>query len=96
MSDVRQFVHRPGDTLRRYVRELLWVNSEHSRVQVLLPETTLTLVLRQSGAASLHNEDLRDTIVSGLQKRTRMVRPLHSVPRVGNPPLALAASTGVG
>ncbi|MEA2262271.1 MAG: hypothetical protein QOJ51_5096, partial [Acidobacteriaceae bacterium] len=39
---MRQFVHRPGDTLRRYVREILWVNSEHSRVQVLLPETTLT------------------------------------------------------
>jgi AraC-like DNA-binding protein len=74
MSDVRQFVHRPGDTLRRYVREILWVNSEHSRVQVLLPETTLTLVLRQSGAASLHNEDLPNTLVSGLQRRTRMVQ----------------------
>jgi AraC-like DNA-binding protein len=73
MSDVRQFVHRPGGALRRYVREILWVNSEHSRVQVLLPETTLTLVLRQSGAASLHNEKLPHTIVSGLQKRTRMV-----------------------
>jgi AraC-like DNA-binding protein len=73
MSDVRQFTHRPGGTLRRYVREILWVNSEHSRVQLLLPETTLTLVLRQSGAASLHNKSLPNTIVSGLQKRTRMV-----------------------
>jgi AraC-like DNA-binding protein len=73
MSDVRQFVHRPAVALRRYVREILWVRSEHSRVQLLLPETTFTLVLRQSGAASLHNENLPNTIVSGLQKRTRMV-----------------------
>ena len=65
MSDVLQFVHQPGGTLRRYVREILWVNSEHSRVQLLLPETTLTLVFRQSGAASLHNENLPKTIVSG-------------------------------
>jgi AraC-like DNA-binding protein len=73
MSDVRQFVHQPAAALRRYVREILWVRSEHSRIQLLLPETTLTLVLRQSGAASLHNENLPNTIVSGLQKRTRMV-----------------------
>jgi AraC-like DNA-binding protein len=73
MSDVRQFVHRPAAALRRYVREILWVRSNHSRVQLLLPETTLTLVLRQSGAASLHNENLPNTIVSGLQKRTRIV-----------------------
>jgi AraC-like DNA-binding protein len=73
MSDVRQFVHRPSTALRRHVREILWVRSEHSRVQLLLPETTLTLVLRQSGAASLHNQNLPHTIVSGLQKRTRMV-----------------------
>jgi len=73
MSDVRQFVHRPAAALRRYVREILWVRSEHSRVQLLLPETTLTLVLRQSGTASLHNQSLPNTIVSGLQKRTRMV-----------------------
>ena len=73
MSDVRQFVHRPGGSLRRYVREILWIRSEHSRIQVLLPETTLTLVLRQSGAASLHNENLPNTVVSGLQKRTRII-----------------------
>ncbi len=73
MNNVRQFVHRPAGALRRYVREILWVRSEHSRVQLLLPETTLTLVLRQSGTASLHNQSLPNTIVSGLQKRTRMV-----------------------
>jgi hypothetical protein len=66
MSDTRQFVHRPKGMLRRYVREILWVNSEHSRLQVLLPETTLTLVLRQSGTASLANESLPNTIVSGM------------------------------
>jgi AraC-like DNA-binding protein len=73
MSDVRQFVHRPAAALRRYVREILWVSSDRSRVQLLLPETTFTLVLRQSGAASLHNENLPNTIVSGLQQGTRMV-----------------------
>jgi AraC-like DNA-binding protein len=73
MSEVLQFVHRPAAALRRYVREILWVRSEHSRVQLLLPETTLTIVLRQSGAASLDHQSLPNTIVSGLQKRTRMV-----------------------
>jgi AraC-like DNA-binding protein len=73
MSDVRQFVHLPAPALRPYVREILWVRSEHSRIQLLLPETTLTLLLRQSGAASLHNQNLPDTIVSGLQQRTRIV-----------------------
>ena len=73
MSEVLQLVHLPAAALRRYVREILWVRSEHSRIQLLLPETTLTLVLRQSGAASLHNQSLPNTIVSGLQKRTRLV-----------------------
>jgi len=73
MSDVLQFVHRPSAALRPYVREILWVRSNHSRIQLLLPETTLTLVLRQSGAASLHNHSLPSTIVSGLQKQTRLV-----------------------
>jgi AraC-like DNA-binding protein len=73
MSDVRQFVHRPAPALRRYVREILWVRSNHSRIQLLLPETALTLVLRQSGAASLHNQSLPTTIISGLQQRTRLV-----------------------
>jgi AraC-like DNA-binding protein len=73
MNDIRQFVHRPAPPLRRYVREILWVSSSHSRVQLLLPETALTLVLRQSGAAALHDQTLPNTIVSGLQKRTRLV-----------------------
>lgn len=73
MGEVRQFVFRPGGPLRRYVREILSVRSEHPRIQVLLPETTLTLVLRQSGAASLYNETLPNAVVSGLQQRTRMV-----------------------
>ena len=42
-------------------------------MQLLLPETALTLVLRQAGAASLDNENLPCAIVSGLQPRTRMV-----------------------
>jgi AraC-like DNA-binding protein len=73
MSGVRQFVYRPAGALRRYVREILWIRSEHPRLQVLLPETTLTLVLRQSGRASLHSEALPQAIVSGLQQRTRVV-----------------------
>jgi len=77
MNEVRHFVHKPGGILRRYVREILWVRSERPRVQALLPETTLTLVLRQSGSASLHkslrNEPLPSAVVSGLQQRTRMV-----------------------
>ncbi|NYF78902.1 AraC family transcriptional regulator [Granulicella arctica] len=73
MSQVRHFAHQPSWPLRRYVREILWVSSEHHRVQVLLPETALTLVLRQSGAASLGGASLPNAIVSGLQRRTRMV-----------------------
>jgi hypothetical protein len=73
MSQVRHFVHQPRAPLRRYVREILWVRSERPRVQVLLPETTLTLVVRQSGSALLHKEILPSAIVSGLQKRTRLV-----------------------
>jgi AraC-like DNA-binding protein len=73
MSQVRHFVHQPRGPLRRYVREILWVRSERPRVQVLLPETTLTLVLRQSGSALLHKETLPQAIVSCLQKRTRLV-----------------------
>jgi AraC-like DNA-binding protein len=73
VSEVHHFVHQPEGTLRRYVREILWVRSERSRVQVLLPETTLTLVLRQSGSALLKSETLPTAIVSGLQQRTRVV-----------------------
>lgn len=73
MSEVRHFVYQPHGFLRRYVREILWVRSEHARVQFLLPEMALTLVLRQSGTASLQNQDLPHAIVSGLQERVRMV-----------------------
>ena len=73
MSEVRHFVHQPGGALRRHVREILWVRSEQSRVQILLPETTLTLVLRQSGFASMRNEALPNAIISGLQQRARIV-----------------------
>src|SRR5882762_11920142 len=73
VSSVLHLVHRPEGALRRYVREILWVYSEEPRVQVLLPETTLTLVLRQSGSASLRNETLPNAVVSGLQQRIRAV-----------------------
>lgn len=73
MSAVLHFVHQPKGILRRYVREILWIRSEFPRARVLLPETTLTLVLRQSGSASLHDKALPDAIVSGLQERTRRV-----------------------
>jgi AraC-like DNA-binding protein len=73
MPEVHHFAHRPGGILRRYVREILWLRSERPRVQVLLPETTITLALQQSGSASLHNETLPNAIVSGLQQRARIV-----------------------
>jgi AraC-like DNA-binding protein len=73
VSGVRQFVYRPAGALRRYVREILWVRSEQPRLQMLLPETALTLVFRQSGRVSLHGEALPEAIVSGLQQRTRVV-----------------------
>jgi AraC-like DNA-binding protein len=73
MSGVRQFVYRPAGALRRYVREILWVRSEQPRLQMLLPETSLTLVLRQSGRVTLHSKALPCAIVSGLQQRTRVV-----------------------
>src|ERR1700751_4129168 len=90
MTAGHHFVHQPQGFLRRYVREILWVRSEHSRVQVLLPETALTLVLRQSGTASLLNQRLPDTIVSGFQKRTRSVEPAPG------PSLTIALFTEVG
>jgi AraC-like DNA-binding protein len=74
LNSPRYFVHQPEGNLRRYVREILWVRSMHPRSQVLLPETTLTLVLRQSGAATFNNETLSTAVVSGLQQRSRLVR----------------------
>jgi AraC-like DNA-binding protein len=73
VNEVRHFVYQPEGPLRRYVREILCVSSERARVQILLPETTLTLVLRQSGVASLENQSLPNAIVSGLQARIRTV-----------------------
>ena len=52
---------------------MIWVSSEHPRAQTLLPETTLTLVLRQSGEVALNGEALPDAVVSGLQERARTV-----------------------
>jgi AraC-like DNA-binding protein len=74
LNSPRYFVHQPEGNLRRYVREILWVRSMHPRLQVLLPETTLTLVLRQSGTATFNNENLSTAVVSGLQKRSRLIR----------------------
>jgi AraC-like DNA-binding protein len=90
MSEMRYFVHQPGGVLRRYVREILWVHSERSRVQVLLPETTLTLVLRQSGSASMRNEVLPNALISGLQQRTRFVE------HAANSSLVIVRFTEVG
>lgn len=73
MNEVRHFVYHPGGALRRHVREILWIGSDRPRVQVLLPETMLTLVLRQSGSASMRNEALPSAIISGLQQRTRII-----------------------
>ena len=73
MGEPQHLVHQPSQSLRRYVREILWVRSEHPRTQILLPETTLTLVLRQSGHACLQDQILPKTIVSGLQRGTRII-----------------------
>lgn len=73
MSEVHHLVHQPGSILRRHVREILWLRSEHPRTQVLLPETALTMALRQSGSASLLNQALPAAVVSGLQQRSRTV-----------------------
>lgn len=74
MTEIRQYVHRPVGPLRRYVREILWINSDRPRVQTLLPETTLTLALRQSGSVSWRDEALPYSIVSGLQQTARVVQ----------------------
>jgi AraC-like DNA-binding protein len=73
MSVVSHWIHKPRGTLECYVREILWVRSESSRDQVLLPETTLTLAFRQSGAVRLRSQVLPTALVSGLQQRTRTV-----------------------
>lgn len=97
MGEVSHFVYQPARPLRRYVREILWVRSKRERVQILLPETTLTLVLRQSGAASFQNQRLPHAIVSGLQERTRIVEHaagsslvIVRFTEVGGPPILQA------
>src|SRR5665213_3110810 len=90
MSEVRHFVHQPGGSLHRHVREILWVRSERSRVQVLLPETSLTLVLRQSGSALMRDEVLPNAIISGLQQRTRVIE------HAANSSLVIVRFTEVG
>ena len=52
---------------------MIWVSSDHPRAQTLLPETTLTLVLRQSGDVLFNGETLPGAVVSGLQERARTV-----------------------
>jgi AraC-like DNA-binding protein len=73
LSEIRHFVHHPRAELLPFVRDIVWVSSDHPRAQMLLPETTLTLVLRQSGHVSLNGEHLPGAVVSGLQDRARTV-----------------------
>jgi AraC-like DNA-binding protein len=73
MSGLQHFVHRPEESLRRYVREVLFLSSRAPRLQALMPETTLTLMLQQSGSASWNGRVLPSAVVSGLQSRTRNV-----------------------
>lgn len=77
MSDLRHLVHQPCELLRPYVREMLWITSHLPRTQVLLPETSFTLMLRQAGAGTLNGRPLANAILSGLQRRTRAAH--HSV-----------------
>jgi AraC-like DNA-binding protein len=74
MNEVDHFVHQPGGALRRFVREIIWVRSDQPRSQILLPETTLTLAMRQSGSALLEETLLPSALVSGLQQRSRVVQ----------------------
>jgi len=74
MSEPRHFAWQPSTPLRRYVREILWVQSDRPRTQVLLPETTLTVVLRQSGHGCLRDQVLPNAVVSGLQQQARVVQ----------------------
>jgi AraC-like DNA-binding protein len=73
MVGPRHFVHRPAEALRRYVREILFLDSDVRRVQVLMPETTPTLMLQHSGSSLLADRNLPSAIVSGLQSTARTV-----------------------
>ncbi len=72
--DARHFVYRPHPALRRYVREIISIRTERDRTQILLPETTLTMVLRQSGRTFLGERALPFAMISGLQKNARVIR----------------------
>jgi AraC-like DNA-binding protein len=76
VNSLRHFASQPHASLRSYVREIVWVRSEEPRVQVLLPETTLTMVLRQAGGTFLGTNALPLAIVSGLQRTARRI--LHA------------------
>lgn len=73
MSGLHHFVYRPREAFRRYVREILFLDSEARRVQVLMPETTPTLMLQQSGSSTLGGGKLSCATVSGLQSASRTV-----------------------
>src|ERR1700682_4493083 len=73
MVGLHHFVYRPEESLRRYVREILFLDSHAPRLQALMPETTPTLMLQQSGFSSLNGRVLSSATVSGLQSSTRTV-----------------------
>jgi AraC-like DNA-binding protein len=73
MLGLHHFVYRPEESLRRYVREILFLDSRAPRLQALMPETTPTLMLQQSGLSSLNGRVLSSATVSGLQSSTRTV-----------------------
>jgi AraC-like DNA-binding protein len=50
---------------------MLWIESIAPRDQLLLPETSCTLMLRQSGAGSINQQPLAQAILSGLQQHAR-------------------------
>jgi hypothetical protein len=72
MSEVRHFVHQQRASSPLGPRGSVGRLGASSGT-VPLPETTLTLGLRQSGSASLHNQTLPNAVVSGLKQRARRV-----------------------
>ena len=80
MNDVSHFVHEPGGALRRFVREIIWIRSDRPRRQVLLPETTLTLALRQAGSALLQARYAAGEITSEEyeERRTKLLRDVNA------------------
>jgi AraC-like DNA-binding protein len=73
MPGLRHSVFQPSEKLRRYVREILFLDSEFHPLQALMPETTPTLMLQRSGSSWLNGHLLPPAIVSGLQTKTRTV-----------------------